>query len=285
MGDFGLDEKEVDQVFSQLHQEEQTLSSEHLRIENKTESDQEEQRLSSEHLRAENKTESDQEEQTLSPEHLRIESKTESDQKEQRKLNEFEKPKENLQKIGSSSLGIKNKISFSKNYEEERLSSKQEEIQKREKELYLKDLPSKESKEFLEWLKEKQREVGEMIEIETNQKTFFGEWLEEMIGRIEENIDGDQIFFDLRKLLFFIKCGVETQQNLDGKEIVLFLGQSGAGKSTTIHYLHGIKMIKKQIETFVQRGNKTLKATKEVIEGEKILEEFKIGHEMKSETR
>lgn len=219
---------------------------------------------------------------------LHAESIEKDDKHISKEIETNEKPQDNPQKIESNSFGMKINISSTLKFKNHFLSLKQKEIQQREKVHYLTEFQNqtKEGKEFLEWLKLIQKEIEELTQVEEiNEKNFFKEWIKEIIERIEENVEGNQIFLDLRKLLYFIKCGIETQKNLTGKPIIPFLGISGSGKSTTIQYLHGIKMIKKQIKEYIKVGKEIYEEIIEVIEGERVLEDFKIGHGCHSETK
>jgi ABC-type multidrug transport system ATPase subunit len=47
---------------------------------------------------------------------------------------------------------------------------------------------------------------------------------------------------DVKKLSNLIKKTEEAGKEIKGKHIILFLGGTGSGKSTTIHFLAGSKM-------------------------------------------
>jgi hypothetical protein len=51
------------------------------------------------------------------------------------------------------------------------------------------------------------------------------------------------LHLDFSKLIFLIRKAHEAENALEGKEVTLFLGGSGTGKSTTIHKLGGSKMV------------------------------------------
>jgi hypothetical protein len=42
-----------------------------------------------------------------------------------------------------------------------------------------------------------------------------------------------------------------SAESLEGKDIILLLGSTGCGKSTTVHYLCGSKMIKTENEDLI----------------------------------
>jgi hypothetical protein len=48
--------------------------------------------------------------------------------------------------------------------------------------------------------------------------------------------------FDTLKMKYFLDKAKENEKEVEGKEIIIFVGPSGSGKSTTIHYLAGSKM-------------------------------------------
>ena len=93
---------------------------------------------------------------------------------------------------------------------------------------------------------------------------------------------------DLEKLFHYIECQQEAQQELRGKEIVMLMGQTGTGKSTTIHFLAGHKMVEKEVaqETIIEHGQRSRKkmTTKKVLKSIQPIDGINIGHDMKSET-
>ena len=113
----------------------------------------------------------------------------------------------------------------------------------------------------------------------------------ELIEEISErfyNSKHDERYLDLKKILFYIRSGIENQRDLlKGKKVVILLGLTGSGKSTTIHSIAGYKMIKKTIEKekIDEKSGINLQFKSKVIESETKLDDFDIGHDYASTTR
>ncbi|KAL4489802.1 hypothetical protein ABPG72_022442 [Tetrahymena utriculariae] len=73
-----------------------------------------------------------------------------------------------------------------------------------------------------------------------------------------------------------------TAQKIEGQDIILLLGGTGAGKSTTIHFLAGSKMVEEKIE--IQQGEFLQYIAPNEIKNED-LNKIKVGFQAKSETR
>lgn len=83
--------------------------------------------------------------------------------------------------------------------------------------------------------------------------------------------------FDIQELQRLVLKAREAAKSIEGQDILLLLGRTGAGKSTTIHFLSGSKMEKQYIEGLTHIGPVEIK--------NEILREVTTSPHAKSETR
>jgi hypothetical protein len=81
--------------------------------------------------------------------------------------------------------------------------------------------------------------------------------------------------FDMQEFLGYIEEGEKIAKKAEGKDLVFFLGNTGAGKSSIINYLHGCNFEK------IDKGHKKVYEVSKESEIEALV---KIGHNSESET-
>eukprot|EP00540_Astrosyne_radiata_P000297 CAMPEP_0116823504 /NCGR_PEP_ID=MMETSP0418-20121206/875_1 /TAXON_ID=1158023 /ORGANISM="Astrosyne radiata, Strain 13vi08-1A" /LENGTH=1063 /DNA_ID=CAMNT_0004451765 /DNA_START=1006 /DNA_END=4194 /DNA_ORIENTATION=- len=81
-----------------------------------------------------------------------------------------------------------------------------------------------------------------------------------------------------------VAYGAKNAEKAKGKEAVIVLGNTGAGKSTFINYLMGCDMIKKSPKELGKKGLGKLVVVKPVSEGGRLNEVMPIGHDKVSKT-
>ncbi len=90
--------------------------------------------------------------------------------------------------------------------------------------------------------------------------------------------------FDIHTVVERLSKNKEAYSKVDGKDIILFFGITGAGKSTTLNFLAGRRMKEKEITIeSVSNGKRTV-FKKTVLDCENPLENCIIGHKPVSET-
>lgn len=57
-----------------------------------------------------------------------------------------------------------------------------------------------------------------------------------------KNRNKSSVFETIKNLVSLVKLGQIASLKISGRDIVLLLGKTGAGKSSLIHFLHGIKI-------------------------------------------
>jgi len=116
------------------------------------------------------------------------------------------------------------------------------------------------------------------------QVVLFEGLFQEMVDRFESYILAKSMVpFDIRKLRFLIREGLMSQKNLKGNRLSFLFGKTGAGKSTTMHFLAEVKILKTMIAT--AKNNLGFSAQKEVLTPQTELPGFELGHEKKSKTK
>jgi hypothetical protein len=87
---------------------------------------------------------------------------------------------------------------------------------------------------------------------------------------------------DIKKLIQLIKATKQHEETMDGQAIILFLGKTGTGKSTAVHFLAGSKMVATKmygLDHIAPQG------TREGLSKNTALEEVGVSPHAKSETR
>jgi ABC-type uncharacterized transport system ATPase subunit len=74
----------------------------------------------------------------------------------------------------------------------------------------------------------------------------INDW-EKCLDRLFE-LKKEIVVVDIPKLKALLKKVEEASLRVKDKNVILFLGNTGAGKSTTIHYLAGSKMVKTLVD-------------------------------------
>ena len=118
-------------------------------------------------------------------------------------------------------------------------------------------------------------------------RNLLEEWKEEIEERFEEmksnfKKNNEVTEIDLRKIIALIKWGKSEKDSSIGKELVLFIGITRAGKSTTISYLSGCEMFTKTITVTEEVDDEDEEIERDVIESKGGLE---IGHGIESCTK
>jgi hypothetical protein len=87
---------------------------------------------------------------------------------------------------------------------------------------------------------------------------------------------------DIKKLIQLIKATKQHEETMDGQAIILFLGKTGTGKSTTVHFLAGSKMVATKVyglDHIAPQG------TRKGLSKNTALEQVGVSPHAKSETR
>lgn len=109
------------------------------------------------------------------------------------------------------------------------------------------------------------KSVKQHLDVEDFQSTTIRDWVESSFADVKKE-DWKRALTTLRKIYKHI-CPLDIQElvrlvekvntaseSLRGKKVVLFLGETGSGKSTTIHFLAGSKMIETKMEGLTHIG-------------------------------
>jgi hypothetical protein len=81
-----------------------------------------------------------------------------------------------------------------------------------------------------------------------------------------------------------VSDGVANAQQIEGKEAVIVLGNTGAGKSTFVNYMLGCELIQKSPKELGIKGIKKIVVVKSKLEGGRCDEVMPIGHSKTSKT-
>ena len=85
-------------------------------------------------------------------------------------------------------------------------------------------------------------------------------------------------------LLKYIECADKNKNIIQDQDVLIIMGKTGCGKSTTVHFLVGEKLEKVTVIEFEEFQDKKVKKEKTVIYAPKPLKGFAIGHKMQSKT-
>jgi hypothetical protein len=115
----------------------------------------------------------------------------------------------------------------------------------------------------------------EIIEVELNDDKSFSKFLPKRVKSSH----------DISKIAKYIEETTVASLKTEGKDIVMLMGKTGTGKSTFIHFLQEIPIIKKEKKINIGDDLNENKKTVYYLEPEKLLEGFNVSHACASMTK
>ena len=164
-----------------------------------------------------------------------------------------------------------NQLTFEKLTEFKRQFSNEEIVEEEKQNVY--NNQQKES--------EQNRKMNELLQKMRQSTIDYSHLIQEKLKNPHKELSSED---SIGLLVQCIKQGLIEAEKAKGKEIVIFIGNTGAGKSTAVNYLYGCEMELKKPKDLGIKGFEKVVVVKSKASGGRLDELMTIGHTKKSQT-